>query len=853
MSDGESIGDQFGYDSDNKSGPRDEIDDSGGESESEQQIVTRKNGEMSLREVFSAVASSGFSRTENQEDKVRKLLGNNSSSTTDKIGECPAPLELLYDEDYSPERDFMMKYEKAKEYKKYYKASSKAVMDEVVSNWNFDKDVTSVFLRSVFGVKTLPLNLSKDQITSLIIQLTKCNIEIPPWSLTQEEYDWISTWKRESSLGGRGVLVDKKNKLFTGYSELETYRKLISDSINSNRTSSIYKTQIADITPNEVLPPSRLSITYLVKSQQELKFEEDYVRRIGQVVVRPSAATKEDYRRLVDSVRNNPYDTNKLLNDMSKILKKNLTANDKAKITQNINKNTDKGIVYLSELFSQVNLQKDEDKEDKDIRSLSLLMSQAEISKRPQLLGIEDPLQVGVTKTNRIIHTDYKDVEFIQPYRDPHFTFIGGVAETWVPVVHFVTGLPVFTKKEELLRYTRLGNIVYIKLQETSVRVDDKTLQIMYFRKFLDFNDYLKSWQETYVRKLVELDVEIEDKTIPTPVTKSFILELSKNISYRDRYIKRIRDIRNYFLNQLAGNRGDSKLEIYVADEVVEEVLKKNNDRLLKVVWDIQEILKGSLEGLYGGGYSNDTFLEIVTLKNIMKYFLRFFPSELFKHYSRISEKDKEYFRNLNRYFNGLLRDLTQFDQNCNTNGVDEVFIENMNRYEKCYSQFQEDISKYTPIYSFMKNFLPTFKRTCTRDIMEGRMIEQIGGNRQSIKTAIENGFYRVAFECIKNHQGSLNSDFITESLQKILDNTAEFVEIKNIKNEEDMLTVLKARCEIRDFAINRGTTLPCSPEEIQMKTFVVQEQRKLKGKKRNDYLDTLFGYLKECVTTNKK
>lgn len=839
--------------------PKDSDNEIDSEDEEDPVLIKSRNRkniqEMTLAEILRLGVSTGFPSPENQRERLFNLFKINGID--EKLSECPAPLELLYDENYSREKDFMMKYEKAKEYKKYYSASSNSVMNEVVSNWEFDKKVATYFLKGVFRFSpdgNLPERLSKEQLELVLNKLSGCGIELP-LETPPEEYNWITQWKQITLKGGRGVVVDKKNPLFRGHLELETYRQKISASFNKNRNVNLYRSQIADITPNEVLPPSKLSITYLVKSQTELNFENNNVRRIGQVVVRPAPATRGDYEQLVRDIKNNPYDTDRFINDVSGILRGELTKPQRDSLERKLKDKPDKSLVYLSELFSGIKLTNPDplDEPDRGVRGLSLLMSQIELTQRPELHGIEDPLSSGVKKTNGIVHSDYRDIEFIQPYRDPHFTFIGGVAETWVPLVHMVTGLPVFTKKAELKNYTVLGSVVYLKLQETSVKVDNnKTVSVMYFRKFLDFNDYLKSWQETYVRKFLELELEYNSK-ITDKIDKKFIDTLSRHISYRDKYLRRIRDIRNYFLKLLSGKeKGNEKLKIYVADEVVEEVLVKNNDELLKYVWELKEKLKDELNKLYGN--NSPDLLEIVRIKRIMKYFLRFFPDDLFGFYSKVSSGDKKLFGGIKQRFSVITKQLQEYDQQCNSQSGD--FITLMNAYEKLFNEYKDELSLYTPVYSFMGESLPEFKRTCSKETMEKNLIEfiRLNGDANGIQKAIDNGFYNVAFECVKAND-KLNKKQKADFINKILTATNKYTSPKHLRNEEQMRTVLLGRHNIREYVSQQeipGVEL-CSPEEVMLKEkvdYLLENKRKFKL---NSFLEEIQSYINICSKGNKK
>ena len=162
------------------------------------------------------------------------------------------------------------------------------------------------------------------------------------------------------------------------------------------------------------------------------------------------------------------------------------------------------------------------------------------------------PTDAGIKKGNiggkNVIFSQYtKYVEFKKPYQDPHFTFLSDKIEYWVPKVHMMTGLPVWKEKEEVLKRSKIGTFVYLKLQSVKTKVNNEEKIIYYFRKFFSFEDFIKSWQLTYIRQYYEVieklkQEEEEEKIIILVLRKKFLRTRIKDIK---EYFERIKEQEN--------------------------------------------------------------------------------------------------------------------------------------------------------------------------------------------------------------------------------------------------------------------------------------------------------------------
>lgn len=95
-------------------------------------------------------------------------------------------------------------------------------------------------------------------------------------------------------------------------------------------------------------------------------------------------------------------------------------------------------------------------------------------------------------KSNTRIRTvESNKVELVPDYKQS-----SQIIEYWVPQIHFETGAPVNEQVEEIKNIKMDGRSVYLKLQ----RIDDPIHgnDQYFYRKFIDFNDFLMAWYDRY-------------------------------------------------------------------------------------------------------------------------------------------------------------------------------------------------------------------------------------------------------------------------------------------------------------------------------------------------------------------
>lgn len=125
----------------------------------------------------------------------------------------------------------------------------------------------------------------------------------------------------------------------------------------------------------------------------------------------------------------------------------------------------------------------------------------------------------------------------------PDFKNSSQQIEYWTPYVQLQTGAPVNKIKEEIKYIKDTGVKIYLKLS----KIQHGNETIYYYRKFIDFSDFLMAWYNRYTE----------------------LMELTKNTFYADR----IRDIRAYFESNLNNPEFDKdKLSMYIL--MIQEFIK---------------------------------------------------------------------------------------------------------------------------------------------------------------------------------------------------------------------------------------------------------------------------------------
>lgn len=180
---------------------------------------------------------------------------------------------------------------------------------------------------------------------------------------------------------------------------------------------------------------------------------------------------------------------------------------------------------------------------------------------------------IGVNLDNKgIITTKFSDnIIFKAGYKDPHFDFLGDKVEYWRPQQHMITGGKVYNVKDEIFKTTKRCKKIYLKIQNVNVKINGEDKKFYYFRKFIDFNDFLKVWQINYIRNYYQMGTKMNQETN--------IKKLEYYVDRRHILFNKINDINTYFSNQIndINTTEKTKLNKYVNDNLVIKFLKKRD------------------------------------------------------------------------------------------------------------------------------------------------------------------------------------------------------------------------------------------------------------------------------------
>jgi hypothetical protein len=616
-------------------------------------LIKRNKKEHTLKELltlgFNAAVKSG--KPTGKQVLARVMGGADHDYDMDEVDDIE-PWEFEYDENYDPDRDRLDKFIKTREILARGTKTAKQLMREINEEWDTGTNLVTTFINALAKKKNIKLDNKKEKVGMDFINLLfdSCpaiNIPKPIFVGNEVLYNWIDTWKEITSKGGRGLVI--KGKMFAGMDHITSFRDKVTQAVQENKDHTVISTQLNDLQPDYILPIGSESVVSLIASFQEGIVENELFKQIGQIVIQPSPTTLEDLAGMISEMGlNNEYTIENLTNDLQDKMKLSMNDSEKRLFANNLSRiSKDKSSVFLKDMFYGKDgkpLITREPTTDDEINRLAVFMDDLSLQGATEVRINDDdnPYAVGVKKIGNVISSTYSEtLTFVKPYRDPHFTFLNGVVETWSPIVHYVTGLPVFTQKDEVLRYKQLGKVVYLKIQETYVKVGDKNIAVMYFRKFLDFLDYLKSWQETYVRKIVEINNKLRTISIEMKIDK-----LSTLIARRDIMIKKVRDIKNYFIAELKSGRQISKMEVYLNDMVVENVITPSEYIDGVVVNYIanhkKRLIKRLTDDYESVGDKYEKLLSINKTKNVMKFFVGYFPDSTFSNLIEDTKKEQK-------------------------------------------------------------------------------------------------------------------------------------------------------------------------------------------------------------------
>lgn len=474
---------------------------------------------------------------------------------------------------WDPTTTVLEKHNLTEKFKQQKYMSDAELMQECAKEWKDSEDIAWYCWNGAkerLAIKTTNDKISeeeKEQILQLILSCTDLRElimkkkVISMWE-NKDPLQWIERWKKE-----KAIVVQRKT--FSPQKGLTLFQNTMTDSKNIVENLN---SQVRDALPEDVIAPSKTYIASVKELFDREKYEKNIFKTMGEVVIEQPKDVMEDLEKTMRSLtiskqgklqRNKKrYNIDDLINDIQNKLHTKLTIND----TNNIKK-------IIAEDTRNKNSSIDVNTLMKEVEKVGTTAA-LEKAKR-----ISETGSIGMTFfSKRVSGSQYdENVKFIEPYRDPHFTFLGSEIEYWVPKLHMQTGLPVFREKPEILKTISQGTKVYIKLQNVNVFVPEtgNSMNVYYFRKFIDFNDFLKSWQETYVRQYYELGNTLLEQNQGEFTIDS--LSRMKNNVLRRQYLRyKIRDIRTYFF-RVAKETKDSneelKLYVYASDKIVQLLL----------------------------------------------------------------------------------------------------------------------------------------------------------------------------------------------------------------------------------------------------------------------------------------
>lgn len=370
--------------------------------------------------------------------------------------------------------------------------------------------------------------------------------------LENKEYNWIEEWKKPYEEGGKGILV-----------QLRTFRHIPGLEYFTEQMA-----KFASLSQNDIYPSSRIQAkTFASQTSEGVEnMTKNLFKGMGTILIKHKVPTNDGTQDLDDVIAklsnviidSDKQDIDKIIEEIDKNMIISLSESEQKKLKNNILKSKNPTLIdeIVEKAIFQHNFQQQQ------------ALEQIEKNTNRQIIKDELKTSEGffniARQKGKPVYPE--NIEFQRAYVDPYFKPLKTENEYWLPTIHHVTGLRDFNPKLRIFNTKLIGSIVYIKNQVITVNPGGN--KISFFRKFLSFYDFLKSWQETYV---VQLTVNMSES------------ERNKlnNFSLNKRLRQKIFDINYYFQSELSKhsnvntntqNPSVEQLEIMKLTEYVKDI-----------------------------------------------------------------------------------------------------------------------------------------------------------------------------------------------------------------------------------------------------------------------------------------
>lgn len=457
------------------------------------------------------------------------------------------------------------------ELKKNMDEPNDVAMKRCFYEYQRDREVATDLWNTVYSRYNTDAKLSAVKyIVNCLFRIKNFKVDIIP--APPSRFRWIEDWKKTTLSGGRGIVVNLSDKLFKFTQGLNLFRDIV-----VTKRDKLLDSKVPRASKDEVLGPSDISVSEIVKKISGIKsYVNDVLPNTGVVLIKLDTVKVNELESIFSKMSIKGSKISTTIQNVKKVLDGKLLPSEEL-VLKNIN-----GPASVDKLMNSIRKSTDDYAHD-TVSSSSGKFSRAEV---------KYPIKGSDRK---VVSTFYNSsVVFVKPYADPHFKELETKFEYWIPKVHMRTSLKVWKEKQEILRYEAMGCVVYIKPETVNIKYvegsTDKYEEITYIRKFLSFFDYLKSWQETYVRKYKEYESDLAN-IISGIIMSNIVMRISNErskviarhtsktdervlnlIHYRYRLYKKINDIKDYFVDKM-NDRNKEKLREYIGDEVVLVVL----------------------------------------------------------------------------------------------------------------------------------------------------------------------------------------------------------------------------------------------------------------------------------------